>query len=110
MPNLKIYLAEPLWDSHGPALLAALPALRDRLMQDLGVPRAACQLAVVPVHGLPDQPQCNVEIALLRHPDRTPDRIGALCEALRAQLAPILGTPPALRATALDPAHYVTLK
>ena len=110
MPNLKIYLEQPLWQSHGAVLCAALPALRDLLMRELEVPEAACQLAILPIHGLPDQPQCNVEFSFLMQSVRTPDRIREVCGVIRAHVGAIIGTPTAVRAMPLDPASYTALK
>ncbi len=110
MPNVKIFVDQALLDSRREVIAAALPRLRDALCAQLGVTPAACQLAVLPVMGLPDQPLANMEYQYLATPERTPDMIRAASAHFRALLTDPLGCVPAVRATPLDPATYVALK
>lgn len=111
MPNLKLYVEEALLATHKPALVAALAPLRARLCAALDVPPAACQLAIVAVAGLADQPPVNVELALMPRPERSRERLTDLAAAIRADLSPRLGgAPVAVRISALDPQSYIALK
>lgn len=92
MPNLKIFVDEALLPERRAALTQALGPIRALLCRELAVPPAACQLAVVPVIALPDQPPVNAELHILPRPERTRARVEALCAA------------------ALDPETYVALK
>ena len=111
MPNVKLYVEEAILAAHKPALVAALRPLRDLLCAELSVPPAACQVVIVPVAGLADQPPINVELALLPRPERTRDKLMALAATIRADLAaPSGGAAVAVRISALDPQTYIALK
>lgn len=110
MPNLKIHVEEATLAPCRDGLVAALPALRDLLCQRLGVAPSACQLAVLPVLGLPDQPPVNVELSILPGVERTRDRLVALAEAIRSDLEPLTQSRVAVRISQLDAATYVALK
>lgn len=110
MPNVKLFVD----DRHLPGLqagiAAALPAIRDMLCAALAVDLAACQIAVIPVIGLPDQPQINAELHILPHADRTPAALRQTALDLRAMVAGATGLSVAVRIATLDPATYVVLK
>ncbi|WP_446033522.1 hypothetical protein [Youngimonas ophiurae (nom. illeg.)] len=110
MPNLKIYVDETVDPRSRQALRAGLQDVQDMLCRDLSVPVAACQLNIVAVTGLPDQPLVNAEIQILAKPDRTPDMVRAVCQNLQDHLTQACGTPAAIRASALDPETYIALK
>lgn len=111
MPNVKLYVDEALWPAHKPALIAALPELRALLCRDLAVPPAACQVVIVPVWGLADQPAVNIELMILPRPERTAEKLRALGGALRALIGPVAGgASVAVRFASLDPETYVALK
>jgi hypothetical protein len=77
---------------------------------ELAVPTSACQLAIIGVIGLPDQPQANMEFQYLATSERTPERIRQVCSAFRDLLTAAMGVTTAVRATPLDPLTYVALK
>ena len=110
MPNVKIHIEEAVLAPCKAALVADLPGLRDLLCNELSVGPAACQLAVLPVLGLPDQPPVNVELAILPRPDRSREKLLALAGLIRARLEPLTGAPVAVRISQLDGASYVALK
>lgn len=110
MPNVKIYADDSLAAAPVAALRAALPALRDLLCHRFGVGPDACQIALVPVAGLPDQPPVNVELLILPRPDRTPEAVGAIAAAVRDLAASAAGVRVAVRVGQLDPRTYLALK
>lgn len=110
MPNVKLFVDETLYAERRAALRDALEPLRETLCQHLEVGPEACQIAVLPVLGLPDQPPINVEIHLMPASHRTRERLFALAEALRTHLREATGGRTAVRIGALDPATYVALK
>jgi hypothetical protein len=110
MPNVKIFVDEDLYAARRTEIRAALQPLRAALCAQLGVTPAACQLAVLPVMGLPDQPLANMEYQYLATPARTPDAIRAASAHFSALLTEALGCALAVRATPLDPETYVALK
>ncbi|MCB1395305.1 MAG: hypothetical protein H6898_08155 [Rhodobacter sp.] len=110
MPNVKIYVDHGVLAARATEIQAMLPALRTALCRELSVDISACQLAVIGVTGLPDQPLANVEYQYLLTPQRTRDRITAASTVFRQIVAAATGTHTAVRADALDPATYVALK
>jgi hypothetical protein len=110
MPNLKIFIDQGLLTQTLPALHAALPALRSLLCDRFGVTPPACQLAIIAVHGLPDQPLANVEMHILPRPDRTRDKVTSVCAEVQAMIGAVIGTHVAVRCSQLDAATYVALK
>ena len=110
MPNVKIFVDQTVFEQRGSAIKAMLPLLRESLCTELSVPIAACQLAVLPVLGMPDQPQVNMEVQYLGTAERTPEMIHAACKVFSDVIAPAVESMPAIRATPLDPATYVALK
>lgn len=110
MPNVKIYVDERVRAAAAPGLSGILPDLRAMLCEALGVDVAACQLAVIAVTGLPDQPPINAELAIMPRADRTRERITATAEAVRAIVGGATGQRVAVRVMMLDAATYVALK
>ena len=110
MPNVKIFVDEKVHADRAGDIRDMLLPLRDLLCETLSVPVAACQLAVIPVMGLEDQPLINMEYQYLATPDRTPGMIRTCSTAYRAFITERLGHVPAVRSTPLDPATYVALK
>lgn len=110
MPNMKLFVDNDLMSRREAEIAAMLVPLRDLACRELAVPASACQLAVIGVVGLPDQPLANMEFQYLATPERTPKRIGEVCAAFRAFLSRPLDTTPAIRATPLEPTTYVALK
>jgi hypothetical protein len=110
MPNLKIFVEEKVFVERKLPLFDALGPIRDMLCQQLNVDVSACQLAIMPVHGLDDQPPVNAELSILPKPERTKEVVVATCQKLQAILVETTGTKAAIRAATLDPATYVALK
>jgi len=111
MPNVKLFVDETLWPERSDAFRAALPPMRELLCRELNVPVAACQIAIVPVWGMDDQPQLNIELSILPRPERTRAKLEALGGDLRTLFTPVVGEARiAVRFSALDPETYVALK
>jgi hypothetical protein len=111
VPNLKVYVDDTVWQEHRAALAAALGPIRSMLCERLKVDVSACQLALVPVTGLPDQPLVNAEIFLLPKPDRTREALEAVCRTLRGQLSQASGgAGTAVRCNRLDPEVYFSIR
>lgn len=110
MPNVKIYVDHAIWAEREAPVRAALGPIRDLLCRELKVDVSACQLAILPVHGLADQPAVNLEVLILPRPERSRALIAGLCERLQAMLAEAAGAHSAVRAAALDPETYIALK
>lgn len=109
MPNLKIYVDATQPQAQA-ALSMALTDIRACIVQGLSVPVSACQLAVMPVGGLPDQPQINAEIFILPHPDRTPEMLRGFAAELQEKVIGISGLHAAVRVNSLDGDTFVALK
>ncbi|MDF3854216.1 hypothetical protein [Paracoccus pantotrophus] len=110
MPNVKIYIDETRLAACRAAIEDALPRLRDLLCERLAVEASACQIAVLPVLGLPDQPQVNAELLILPRSGRTPERIRAVAGTMRQVLEQASGLDVAVRVGMLDPETYLALK
>lgn len=110
MPNVKLYVDELHYRSVGPGLSALLPELRDMLCTTLSVGHSACQIAVISVLGLPDQPPINAELHVLPRMERTPALLRQMALDLRSHLNKATGLAVAVRIASLDPETYITLK
>ena len=110
MPNIKLFVDQSLLAARESDLRPLLLALREIACRDLAVPASGCQLAVVGVIGLPDQPMVNLEFHYLAKPERTTAVIGQLCAALADCVSAALDTHAAVRAMPLDPASFVARK
>ncbi|UJW77575.1 hypothetical protein [Rhizobium sp. SL42] len=110
MPNLKIYVDETIFDWTRPRLSDALEPIRALLCDAFRVEPQACQLAVIPVLGLPDQPQVNIELLIFPRAERTGEAIRVAGERLRSLLASATDARVAVRISQLDPLTYVALK
>ncbi|MFT3975205.1 MAG: hypothetical protein QM699_17715 [Amaricoccus sp.] len=110
MPNVKIFVDETQYPALRSDLAALLPGLRDQLCGDFAVDRSACQFAVIPVLGLPDQPPVNVELNILSGPERTREVVAAAAARLRETIGAATGRHIAVRIAQLDPEGYVALK
>ena len=111
MPNLKVYVDEAIWTERRDALAQALAPIRSMLCERLDVDVSACQLALLPVHGLPDQPLVNAEIFVLARPERTRAMLEAVCRTLRDRLSEAGGgARTAVRCDGLDPRSYFAIK
>ena len=110
MPNLKIFMDETVFGQHRQAMIQVLEPIRDSICLHLGVPEAACQLAIIPVIGLSDQPAINVEIQILPSPDRSRSQIQALGSKVKDILSATACVPVAFRCAQHDPSTYVILR
>ncbi|MTE01950.1 hypothetical protein GIY56_16795 [Paracoccus sp. YIM 132242] len=110
MPNVKIYIDEACYQAVRPAVSDLLPDLRVILCEGLEVTPAACQFAVLPVLGLPDQPRINAELHVMPRPSRTRDRLEQVAGRMRDSLSRASGLTVAIRIAQLDAATYVALK
>ncbi len=108
MPNLKVYLDQN--DQSWGLDETVLTRLRGALVDGLKVPTSACQLAVVPIQGLPGQPPANIELSVLSKPDRTPERLAELGQTLQDIVANAGPSRVAFRCTVMDRASYVVGK
>lgn len=110
MPNVKIFVDHSLYPTVNMALATALGPIREMLCQELAVEVPACQFAVMAVGGMADLPLVNVEMAIMPRPERTRERLLAVCASLRSMVGHATGTHVAVRMTALDPETYIALK
>lgn len=110
MPNVKIFVDESAYPALQPGFAALLPDLRAQLCTDFAVDPPACQLAVIPVLGLPDQPPINVELSILPRPERTRAAVTAAATRLRETIGAATGRHVAIRIALLDAESYVALK
>lgn len=110
MPNLKLYVDETQYQAAHHSLSALLPVLRDLLCARFSVEPIACQMAVIPVMGVPDQPQINAELHLLPACNRTPDVVRGAAHDVRACIQAATNLSVAVRIATLDPATYIALK
>ncbi|MER5173219.1 hypothetical protein [Thioclava sp. GXIMD2076] len=111
MPILKLHVdrtCDARIDPEGVRTL--LVDLRAILCERLSSAEAACQLAWLPVTGLPDQPVVNCELAILPKPERTREKLTELAEVLKARIEEVTGPKVAVRISHLDAATYVALK
>jgi len=110
VPNLKIYVDESVLAHRGQQLSAALSPIRRMLCSEFNVDASLCHLAIVPVQGLTDQAAVSAEIQILPKPERTRDLIRSACAKLRDILNAATEQRTSVRATALDPASYISLR
>lgn len=110
MPNVKIFADEVMVAQGRRAMAEALAPLREAVMRHLDVSASACQIAIVPVIGIADQPALNVELQILPAPGRSREKIAALGTEVQERLATATGRSVAFRCSQHDPASYVTLK
>jgi hypothetical protein len=110
MPNVKIYVDEDILAEHKAALTQVLKPLRKIVAQRLEVPNSACQLALIPVIALNDQPAVNVEIHIMPRAGRTPKALETMGTEIQQMLKDVTGKQVAFRCAQLDPTTYVTLK
>lgn len=110
MPNVKLYIEAGLGTERLSSAQASLPRLRELLCRELNVDQSACQLAVVVVHGLQDQPLVNAEMLILPRAERTRERIIEVCAMVQSLLTDTIGFKTAVRSSMLDDATYIALK
>lgn len=91
-------------------LVALLPHLREMICALLKVPAGNCQLALLPVAGLPDQPALAMELSIMPKADRTRAVLENVAESLRAAMAERIGCPAVVRIEQLNPETFVMAK
>lgn len=110
MPNVKLFIDDRHGVGQRDALIALLPDLRAQLCVALAVEPAACQLAVIAVAGLADQPQINAELHLMPRAIRLSELLRDLAQTLRRCVQAATGLSVAVRIAAQEPASYIALK
>lgn len=110
MPNVKIHVDREILNRQAERLDSALLPLRELLCDRFGVQPAACQLAIIAVRGLNDQPNINVEIHILPRPERTSEHVTAVCGEVKSLIELASDTRTAVRCMQLDAQTYVALK
>ena len=110
MPNIKIYVNESVLTVLKPELIAALEPLREMIIGHLDVPKSACQVAIVSILGLQDEPALNVEMHIMPGQKRTRKSLEALGAAIQGMLNEATGSKIAFRCAQLDPETYVILR
>lgn len=110
MPNLKIHVSDLIWNEKADELTALLGPIRDLLCGEFRVDPSACQLAIIPVRGMSDQPQVAVEIHIMPKAERSRDQIVNVSQMLQDMLRTTTASSVAVRVSSLDPVTYVALK
>lgn len=110
MPILKIHIDFDLHPEAAAAIRTGLQPLRAMLCRELAVDVSACQISVVNIYGLEDQPQVNTEMFVLPRPERTRERMTEVCHLIRDTLADATGLHVAVRSNMLDAQTYVAVK
>lgn len=110
MPNIKVYIDEARYDDIRPSVADLLPQLRALTCDRFNVDPSACQIAVLPVLALPDQPAINVEFHILPRADRSREILQDIAKAVRDCIGTACGLTVAVRIATLDPATYVAMK
>ncbi|WP_245306967.1 hypothetical protein [Agrobacterium salinitolerans] len=110
MPNMKIYMDRSLPKQVHTKVEAMMVPLRMLLCETLAVDISACQLAVIQVYGMADQPAINIELSILPNANRTRQILLNLVKEIQRVVAAAATTEVAVRISQLDPATYVALK
>ncbi|WP_422367479.1 hypothetical protein [Pelagibius sp.] len=110
MPNVKIQVEEATLAEQRHKVLEVLDPLRQLICEKMGVPASACQIVVIPVMGLPDQPVANMDMFYISREGRTRDMVEGACVAFRALLESALDNKVAVRAIGFDQQTYLSLK
>jgi hypothetical protein len=90
LPNIKIYVNESVLTVRKPELIAALEPLREMIIGHLDVPKSACQLAIVSIVGLEDEPALNVEMHVMPGGKRTQKSLEALGAAIQGAYSGVI--------------------
>lgn len=107
MPNVKLYVDERVLAGLAERTEPVLLEIRTLLCQMFGAPEAACHLVIIGVRSMAGQLPVNIELAVLRKPDRPREAVDASCARLQAVAADLFGVPVAIRCTLMDPEIYV---
>ena len=110
MPNVKIFVDEPIWTEQRAALSGSLAEVRSVICHRLGATADLCHVMLVPTVGLPDQAGVYVDMNFRSKPDRTREKIMATCEGIGAVLREVVGGAVRVRATAqnMDASYAVS--
>lgn len=107
MPNVKLYIDDPLLARLGDRLQPALTELRHFLCTAFGVAEPTCHIVVIGVRSPDGQTAINVELVALQKPGRARDAVDASCARLQDLLEGLLGTRPAVRCALMEPETYI---
>jgi hypothetical protein len=107
MPNVKFFVDDRVLDGLDNRLDTILTEIRAFLMPAFGVTEAACHLVVLGVKSLATQTPVNIELAILKRPDRPRDRVEASCADLQALALRLFAVPVAIRCTVMEPEAYI---
>jgi hypothetical protein len=110
MPNVKVYMDDTLLAGQSQAAGTLLAVIRRHLCETLGVTEAACHIVALGVVSIPGQTQVNIELALLRKPDRSRDAVAKLCSQLRDLAAGLMQVPAAVRCALMEPEFYIVAR
>jgi hypothetical protein len=110
MANVKFFIDQAVMRDKDAVLDGVMAQMRALICDRLEVAPGACQFAALAVRSLPDQPPVNVELHILAKPDRTPEKLRALCLLLRDQVSDALSVKVAIRCAQLDAASYIAIK
>lgn len=110
MPNMKIHVDRSLPEQFHVNVEAMVVPLRMLLCERLAVDINACQLAVLQVYGMADQPAINIELSILPNANRTREILLALAKEIQHMVAAAATTGVAVRISQLDPATYIAVK
>jgi hypothetical protein len=110
MPNVKIFVDEPIWTGQRAALSGSLAEVRSVICQRLGATTDLCHVMLVPAVGLSDQAGVYVDMNFRPKPDRTREKIMATCEGIEAVLREVVGGAVRVRAAAqnMDASYAVS--
>jgi hypothetical protein len=100
MPNVKIFVDEPIWTEQRAALSGSLAEVRSVICQRLDATTDLCHVMLVPAVGLPDQAGVYVDINFRPKLDRTREKVMATCEGIEAVLRKAAKGAVRVRATA----------
>jgi hypothetical protein len=107
MPNVKFFVDERVLAGIDNRLDPILTEIRAFLCPAFGVTEAACHLVVLGVKSLATQTPVNIELAILKRPDRPRARVEASCADLQALALRLFGVPVAIRCAVMDPEAYI---
>lgn len=110
MPNVKILVDESVLAERREQVRSTLGPLRDLICEQMHVPASACQIVVIPVIGLPDQPCANMDMFNISREGRTRNMVESACAAFQTLLETALEGKVAVRAIGFDQNDYVSLK
>lgn len=110
MPLLKVYVDALLWSERGEVMRKSLTEIHSYLCETFKVDASVCQILVIPLHGLPNQPLIAAEIQFMSKSERTRELILSAGDQLRRMLGGDWSESVVIRITQLDPERYIAIK